>query len=74
MLICDRIMPSHCRICDRTHDSVGMYLTVHDGIVRQYCYRGKGSVMIEGKKDVARTERIRGLRVTSSSQLTPAFL
>jgi hypothetical protein len=44
-----------------------MYLTVRDGIVRQHCYRGKGSVVVEGKKAVGRIERIRGLRVTSSS-------
>jgi len=67
MLIYDRIIPSHCRICGRTHDSVGMYLTVHDGIIRQHCYRGKGSVMIEGKKAVGRIERIRGLRVEFGS-------
>jgi len=41
MLIYDRIMPSHCQICGRTHDSVGMYLTARDGIVRQHCYRGR---------------------------------
>ena len=73
MLIYDRIIPSHCRICGRTHDSAGMYLTVCDGIVRQHCYRGKGSVTIEGKKAVGRIERIRGLRVTSSSQSLQAL-
>jgi hypothetical protein len=44
-----------------------MYLTVYEGIVRQHCYRGKGSVMIEGKKAVGRIARIEGLRVNSSS-------
>ena len=67
MLIYDRIMQSHCRICDRTHDYVGMYLTVLDGIARQHCYCGKGSVVIEGKKAVERIERIRGLCVISNS-------
>lgn len=44
-----------------------MYLTVREVIVRQHCYCEEDSVMIEGKKAVGRIERMKCLRVTSSS-------
>lgn len=41
MIIFDRINSSHCDICDRVHDSVGMYICVYSGSVTRHCFRSK---------------------------------
>ena len=41
MIIFDRINSSHCDICDRVHDSVGMYICVFSGSVTRHCFRSK---------------------------------
>jgi hypothetical protein len=56
MLKYKRSQPSHCGICDRTHDTSDAYATIYKGHVYLRCYRDdtKGSVYIGfiGEKEV----------------------
>lgn len=41
MIIFNRIASSHCDICNRTHDSAGMYICVFGNSITRHCHRSK---------------------------------
>lgn len=41
-----RLQPAYCDLCDRQHESVGMYLCVHKDGVTKHCYRSKKCIRL----------------------------
>ena len=42
-IVFNRLMPSHCELCNRTHDYSAMYVCVFDTCIRVFCYRSEGN-------------------------------
>lgn len=42
----DRIKPSFCDICQRQHESAGMFIAVHPNRIQRHCYRTKKFIVI----------------------------